>query len=180
MIQANAEVGVAVANFYPRVGLSALLGGIGINADHGIDGTFGLWSVGASLTGPIFTGGRLESIYDNRKAFWDETIAQYRKTIQVAFQETSDALVAQQNLGSRRVALESQVAALRRSVDMALLRYDNGRSSYFEVLEAQQQLYPAEDALARVQQSQLQAMVDLYKALGGGWKLSDAEWSRPG
>src|SRR6185436_6671976 len=112
-------------------------------------------------------------------AFWDETIAQYHKTILVAFQETGDALAAQQNLVARRAALESQVAALRKSAENALLRYDAGRSSYFEVLEAQQQLFPALDELARVQQAQLAAVVDLYKALGGGWNLKDEQWSHP-
>lgn len=179
MVKANAEVGVAVANFYPRIGLSALLGGVWANAEHGIEGTFGVWNIGASIAGPIFTGGRLESIYKQRKAFWDESIAQYHKTILVAFRETSDALAAQQHLEARRAALESQVAALRKSTENALLRYDAGRSSYFEVLEAQQQLFPALDELARVQQAQLNAVVDLYKALGGGWKLTDEQWSQP-
>jgi multidrug efflux system outer membrane protein len=179
MIQANAEVGVAVANFYPRIGLAGLLGFAGVSAEGGIDGTFGLWKLGATLAGPIFNGGRLQSIYEGRKAFWDESVAQYRKRIVTAFQETSDALVAQQTLVGRRTALENQVRALRNSVDLALTRYDAGRASYFEVLEAQQQLFPAEDQLARTQQDQLQAMVSLYKALGGGWKLSDEQWARP-
>ena len=179
MIGANAEVGVAVANFYPRIGLSALLGVIGVNGGGGIDGTFGFWRAGAGLAGPIFTGGRLKSIYNERKAFWDETIAQYRKTVLVAFRETSDALIAQQTLVARRAALEAQVQALRNSVELALTRYEAGRASYFEVLEAQQQLFPAQDELARTQQAQLVAVVNLYKALGGGWKLTDAQWVQP-
>ena len=179
MIRANAEVGVAVANFYPRIGLGALFGGIHVDPENCVSGGFSFWQVGASLLGPIFTGGRLKSIYEQRKAFWDESVAQYRKTIQIAFRETSDALVAQQTLVGRRSALEAQVAALRKSADLALARYDAGRSSYFEVLEAQQQLFPAEDELAQTQQSQLQAMVDLYKALGGGWNLTNDQWNRP-
>jgi outer membrane protein, multidrug efflux system len=179
MVRANAEVGVAVANFYPRIGLSALFGGIWVNAEHGIQGTFGIWNLGASLAGPIFTGGRLESIYEQRKAYWDESIASYRKTILGAFRETADALTAEQNLVNRRAALESQVRALRNAVDLALLRYDAGRASYFEVLEAQQQLFPAEAELAQVRQEQLTAVVDLYKALGGGWKLTDDQWTKP-
>jgi multidrug efflux system outer membrane protein len=180
MIRANAQVGVAVANFYPRIGLGALLGGIWVNGENGFEDTFGFWRAGADITGPIFTGGRLESIYEERKAYWDETMANWRKLVTVAFQETSDALVAQQQLAQRRAALEAQVAALRRSVDIALTRYDSGRASYFEVLEAQQQLYPAEDQLAQTQQSQLVAVVNLYKALGGGWQLTDEQWAHPG
>ncbi|MFL6862260.1 MAG: efflux transporter outer membrane subunit [Allosphingosinicella sp.] len=180
MIGANAEIGAAIANFYPKIGLGALLGFIGITADGGVDGAFGFWRGGANLLGPLFTGGRLESVYAQRKAFWDEATASYRKTVLVAFKETSDALVAQQTLASRRAALEAQIAALRGSVDLATLRYKGGRASYFEILEAQQQLFPAEDELARTRQAQLVAVVDLYKALGGGWKLKDEQWRGPG
>jgi multidrug efflux system outer membrane protein len=168
MIGANAEVGEAIANYYPKIGLSALLGGQGVSI--GSWSGFGLWSLGLSAAGPLYTGGRLQSITKERQAYWDETVAQYKKTILAAFRETSDALIAQQTLVSRRSALERQVVDLRRSSDLALTRYDAGRASYFEVLEAQQQLFPAEDALAQTQRDQLVAVVSLYKALGGGWQ----------
>jgi multidrug efflux system outer membrane protein len=168
MIQANADIGVALADQFPRLGLSALIGGQGV-AFSGETGGLGLWSAGLNLAGPIFDGGRRREIYNERRAFWDETVAQYKKLTVTAFQETSDALTAQQNLAPQRAALERQVAALQRSVDLAVTRYDTGRADYFEVLEAQQQLYPAEDRLAQIQRDQLLAVVDLYKALGGGW-----------
>ena len=82
---------------------------------------------------------------------------------------------AQQTLGARRVALENRVKALQESSDIALLRYDSGRASYFEVLEAQQQLFPARDALAQTERDQLVAVVNLYKALGGGWGAEAGE-----
>ena len=179
MIQANAQVGAAIAAQYPKIGLSTLLGFIGVDGNGDLDGTFSLWRAGATLTGPIFTGGRLESAYRERQAFWDESVAQYKKTILVAFRETSDALIAQDTLAARRAALEKQVLALRESVRLGEIRYRAGRASYFEVLEAQQQLFPAEDELARVQQAQLVAVVNLYKALGGGWKLTDEQWRQP-
>jgi multidrug efflux system outer membrane protein len=172
MIAANADIGVAVANFYPRVGLSTFLGGEGISL-AGLWGSFGVWNLAATLAGPIYSGGRLEGEYHERQAFWDETVAQYKQTVLVAFRETSDALVAQQNLGPQRVSLQSQVTALQHSSNLALLRYESGRASYFEVLEAQQQLFPAEDALAQTQRDQLVAVVNLYKALGGGWSAVD-------
>ena len=180
MIRANAEVGVAVANFYPRIGLSSLLGGVEVNGEGGLDGSFGIWNILGNLAGPLFTGGRLESIYDQRRAFWDETVAQYRQTILVAFRETSDALVAQQTLAQRRAALETQVQALRAAAELARVRYRAGRASYFEVLEAEQNLFPVEDELAQVQQAQLVETVNLYKALGGGWRLPDDQWAHPG
>ena len=178
MVSANAQVGVAVANFYPKIGLSALAGGEGI-AISTVQG-FGLWSLALNAAGPIFTGGRLQGLYHERQGFWDQTVAQYKQTILVAFQETSDALIAQKTLVGRREALESQVKSLRHSVDIAFLRYDSGRATYFEILQAQQQLYPAEYELAQTQQDQLLAEVNLYKALGGGWNLTPAQWSQPG
>lgn len=177
MIQANAEVGVAVANFYPTIGLSALVGGQGVNIGGSTHG-FGVWSAALNAAGPIFSGGRLEAEYHQRQAFWDETVAQYKKTILTAFQETSDALVAQQTLARQRQNLENQVKALKRSHDLAGLRYDAGRSTYFEVLEAEQQLYAAEYDLSQTQRDQLIAIVNLYKALGGGWSDAQVESSR--
>jgi multidrug efflux system outer membrane protein len=178
MVAANAEIGVAVANFFPRIGLSAMAGGGGLGI-AGLFNGFVLWNAAASVTGPIFTGGRLESEYHRSQAYWDETVASYKKTITIAFQETADALASQQNLVTRRAELESQVVALQKSVDMALLRYDNGRASYFEVIEAEQQLFPAQDTLAQTQGDQLLAVVNLYKALGGGWSTATQDWPHP-
>ena len=178
MIQANADIGVAIANYFPKIGLSAFGGGIGAVIDSKWSG-FGVWQAGLSATGPIFTGGRLESLEKNRRAYWDETIALYKKTVITAFQETSDALSAQQTLAQRRVALQSQVEAQGRAVDLAKQRYDTGRASYFEVLEAEQELFPAEGLLAQTQRDQLLAVVGLYKALGGGWSLAPEQWTRP-
>jgi multidrug efflux system outer membrane protein len=175
MVTANAEIGVAVANYYPTIGLSALAGGSGVGIGSGLHG-FGVWAAALEAVGPLFSGGRLDAQYHERQAFWDETVAQYKKTILTAFQETSDALIAQQTLVKQRENLEAQVQSLRHSIDIALLRYDAGRSSYFEVLEAEQQLYPAEYELARTQENQLVAVVNLYKALGGGWNLTPEQW----
>ena len=178
MVAANAEIGVAIANYFPRIGLSAF-GGIDWFRVGGQNFHFGVWNAALSATGPIFSGGRLGAIYDQSKAYWDETVAQYHKTVLIAFQETSNALVAQQTLAGRRTALEAQVVDLQRSADLSLNRYGNGRASYFEVLEAQQQLFPAEAELAQTQGDQLLAAVDLYKALGGGWNLAPPQWAQP-
>ena len=179
MISANAQIGVAVASFYPRIGLSALFGGQSPQIDNLFDSSFRIWSIGAGLTGPIFQGGRLRANYQQSKAFWDETIASYRGTVINAFRETSDALVSQQTLVGERGSLESQVNALQQSVDLSVQRYDDGRASYFEVLEAEQLLFAAQVELAQTQRDQLLAVVNLYKALGGGWNLNDASWGNP-
>ena len=120
----------------------------------------------------------MESYYA-QQAFWDGTIAQYKQSVIVAFREVSDALIAQDTLASQRRALKHEVAALREAVELALLRYNVGRASYFEVLEAEQLLFPAEDALAQTERDQLLVVVNLYKALGGGWNLSNGEWIHP-
>ena len=179
MIGANAEVGIAVANFYPTIGLSAFFGGQSPKIDDMFKSEFNIWSVGATIAGPIFQGGRLKSAYQAQVAFWNQSIAQYKQTIIGAFRETSDALIAGQTLVDQRTAIQSQVVALREAMNIAIERYTAGRANYFEVLEAQQQLFPAESALAQTQRDQLLAVVDLYKALGGGWSLKDNEWAQP-
>jgi multidrug efflux system outer membrane protein len=179
MMGANAEIGVAVANYFPRIGLSALVGGQGVKVEDVFKSDFSIWSIAAGLTGPIFQGGRLRANVRAQESFWDESIAQYKKTVTVAFRETSDALIAQQTLVAQHDALESQVQANREAVDLAMERYTGGRASYFEVLDAEQSLFPSEDALAQTQRDQLIAVVSLYKALGGGWNLKDAEWTQP-
>jgi outer membrane protein, multidrug efflux system len=180
MVGANAEIGVAVANFFPRIGITALYGGQSTNIGDVFESSFSIWNIAGGLAGPLFQGGRLVESYYAQQAFWNQTIAQYKQTILVAFQEVSDSLVAEQTLVDQRAALIHQVDSLRESVDLSLLRYSAGRASYFEVLEAEQLLFPAEDALAQTQRDQLFAVVNLYKALGGGWNLSDAQWSHRG
>jgi outer membrane protein, multidrug efflux system len=179
MIGANAEIGVAVANYFPRIGLSALFGWEATRPQDLFKNSFNVWGIGANLAGPIFQGGRLDAAYHAQQAFWDETVAQYKRVVTVAFQETSDALIAQQTLVGQREALQRQVASLKESVDLALQRYDAGRATYFEVLDAEQQLFPSQDALAQTQRDQLIAVVNLYKALGGGWNLKDTDWKGP-
>src|SRR5215469_6480105 len=119
MIGANAEIGVAIANYFPRIGLSALYGGQGVDVSDLFKSNFSIWSIAAGLTGPIFQGGRLRANVKAQEAFWDESIAQYKKTVTGAFRETSDALIAQQTLVTQRNALEGQVKANREAVDLA-------------------------------------------------------------
>ena len=179
MMSANAEIGVAVANYFPRIGLSALFGGQAPEVDNVIDQNFNIWHIAGAISGPLFQGGRLQANYQAQKAFWDESISQYKKAVTGAFREISDALIAQQTLATERGARESQIKALRESVDLAMSRYNVGRATYFEVLQAQQLLFPSEEALAQTQGEQLVAVVNLYKALGGGWSLSEADWPQP-
>ncbi len=176
MIGANAEIGVAVANFFPRIGVSALYGGQSPEIGDVVNGSFSIWNIIGDISGPLFQGGRLVESYYAQQAYWDSTIAQYKQTVLVAFREVSDALTAQQTLVVQRAALEGRVRSLKESVELSLLRYNAGRASYFEVLEAEQLLFPAQVTLAQTERDQLLAVVDLYKALGGGWNLTDEQW----
>lgn len=178
MVAANAQIGVAVANFFPKVGLSAFFGAQGVDAS-GFLSSLGVWNLAISALGPIYSGGRLEAQLQQRQAFWDEKVAEYKQKVLVAFKETANALAAQQTLVPRRSALEGQVGALRSSSDLALTRYQAGRASYFEVLEAQQELFPAEAELAQTQRDQLLAVVNLYRALGGGWNAAATDGPQP-
>ena len=171
MISANAEIGVAVANFFPVIGLSALYGGQDPKIGDVVTSSANVWNIAANVSGPIFQGGRLIQAYHAQQAFWDETIADYRATIVGAFREVADALAAQTQLAEQRKAQEGEVAALRQALELSLLRYRAGRANYIEVLDAAQLLYPAENALAQTQRDQLFAVVNLYKALGGGWQM---------
>jgi multidrug efflux system outer membrane protein len=179
MINANAEIGVAIANFFPTIGLTALYGGEAGKIGDVFKNGFSVWNVVGTVSGPLFQGGNLLEQYEAQQAFWDETIAQYHQTIVQAYREVADALAAQSELVGERIAREKQVAALKEAVELSLLRYRGGRATYLDVLNAEQELYPAEEALAQTQQDQLSAVVTLYKALGGGWSLSDAEWREP-
>jgi multidrug efflux system outer membrane protein len=169
MIAANAEIGVAVANFFPTIGLSAMYGNAGSKIENVFKNGASIWNIAANVSGPLFQGGRLYESYRAQQAFWDQTIAQYRATIVEAFREVADALAAEAHLVEQRKAQEGQVVALREAVRLSLASYDAGVSNYLDVLDAQQQLYPAETSLAQTQRDQLLAVVNLYKALGGGW-----------
>ena len=175
MINANAQIGVAVANFFPVLGLSALYGNSGSKISNVFKDGASVWNIAANLSGPIFQGGNLIQSYYAQQAFWDEMIADYRATIVEAFREVADALAAQVWLEEKRKAQETQVAALREAVELSLASYEVGVSDYLDVLDAEQQLYPAENSLAQTQLNQLLAVVNLYKALGGGWDVPSSD-----
>ncbi len=175
---ANAEVGAAIANFFPRVGLTALYGGQSPELKDIAKNSFSLWNVAGNAVGPLFQGFLLLEQYRAQVAGWEETKAFYRQTVITAFSEVSNTLTAQTRFAEARIEQERAVQAYQESVRLSLLRYNSGLASYYEVLEAQQRLFPAEIALARVQLDQLLTVITLYRALGGGWQLTDAQWTQ--
>jgi multidrug efflux system outer membrane protein len=174
---ANAEIGVAVGDFFPRVGLTTFYGGASSELHNLISTSANTWSLAASAATPLFTGGRLTGRYREAKAACEEAKLQYQDTALGAFREVSDALISHRRFDEERVEQAEAVDAGRQAVAVATDRYKEGKASYYEVLEAQQQLYPAENVLSHVEAGRRLAVVQLYKALGGGWSLKDSEWS---
>jgi outer membrane protein, multidrug efflux system len=167
---ANAQVGESVAEFFPRIGLTSFLGKVSPELSAFTLGSANAWGIAAEGTGPLFEGGRLVGQYRQAKAARQEATWQYQRTILNAFREVSDALVSRQQLADVREHQALQVQALEKAVKLSSERYVAGKASYYEVLEAQQQLFPSELNLARTQRDQLVAVVALYKSLGGGWQ----------
>jgi outer membrane protein, multidrug efflux system len=174
---ANAQIGVALGDFFPRIGLTAFYGGASTELHNLLSTSGSAWSVAAGAAGPLFTGGRLTGRYRQTKAAWEEARLHYQETALSAFREVSDALISHRRFEEARVEQAEAVKAGREAVALATVRYKEGKASYYEVLEAQQQLFPAENALSRIEADRRLAVVQLYKALGGGWSLKDSEWS---
>jgi multidrug efflux system outer membrane protein len=177
---ANAGIGVTVGGFLPRIGLSAVLGAVSPQLDQVTSRSAGLWSIGAQATGPVFQGGGLHGQYEQAKAAWEVAKLQYQQAALNAFGDVANALSSRQRLGEVREQQERAVAAYAEAVTLSTQRYAAGKASYLEVIQSQQQLYPAEVALAQTRRDQLTVVVQLYKALGGGWKLADAAWTKSG
>jgi multidrug efflux system outer membrane protein len=172
LIAANANVGVAKADFFPRLSLTGLFG----NVSPELSGLFSngkTWSIGGGLLGPIFQGGRIKRSYEAAQAQWDQARIRYEAATVNAFGEVSRALVDRTKLVETERQRARAVAAYQEAVRLANVRYRSGLSAYFEVLEAQQQLFPAEISLAQTRRNQLVAVVDLYRALGGGWPAEE-------
>ncbi|MEE3327621.1 MAG: efflux transporter outer membrane subunit [Myxococcota bacterium] len=171
VISANAEVGVAMGNFLPRIGLVSMWGGSSQDLSGMISGTTSIWNVAAELSGPLFQGGLLYAQYKSQQAFWEESKARYELTALNAFAEVSTAITDRRLRKNQRAAREREVQQLSESVNLSLIRYRQGLANYFEVLQAQQELFPAEFDLSEARLEERLAVIRLYRALGGGWQL---------
>jgi outer membrane protein TolC len=148
---ANAEIGVAIGDFFPRIGLTAFYGGTSTELNKLVSTSANTWSAAASAAGPLFTGGRLTGRYRQTKAACEEAKLEYQQTALSAFREVSDALISRRRFEEERAEHAEAVDAGRKAVAVATDRYKEGKASYYEVLEAQQQLFPAENALSRIE-----------------------------
>ncbi|HUJ14020.1 MAG TPA: efflux transporter outer membrane subunit [Thermoanaerobaculia bacterium] len=173
LMAANANIGVAEAAFFPTLSLTGLLGGQSPDLAN-LLGSGHTWNIEAGLLGPIFNGGRLRSEKQLAIAQFEEARLLYERDVTSALGEVSSDLVANQKLGEAETQRSKAVDLDREAVQLATLRYESGFSAYFEVLDAQEQLLTAETALAETRRDRLVAIVDLYRALGGGWQPEPA------
>ena len=176
LVAANARIGVAKAEFFPKLSLTSLFGTASPEMSALTGGTATIWAVAGMFSGPLFNAGRTLGTYRASIAQWEQVRLQYEQAVLTALREVSDALTALAKLTDAEAGQDTAVRALADAVDHATDRYRQGLASYYEVLEAQQQLYPAQITLAQIRQDRLLSYVRLYKALGGGWNLSDAQW----
>lgn len=169
LISANANIGAARANFFPRVTLTSSIG----TASSEFSGLFGsgskAWTFAPQITLPIFNAGSNQATLDSARASRDIAVAQYEKSIQNAFREVADALAGRATFDDELRALVAQSKAEEVRFKLSDLRYRNGVASGLDLLDAQRSLYTSQLATAQARQSKLQNQVTLFKTLGGGW-----------
>ncbi len=173
LVTANAEIGVAKAQFFPQISLTGSGGGSfgRSSAFSGLmSSQLGIWSYGARVSQPIFTGGALRGNLRLAKSQNQQALIAYRQAIQHAFGDVSDALIGYQKFHQVRVRQEDTVKDLQESVRLSEMRYKGGTTTYLEVLDGQRSLFSAELTLAEARGTEYQSLVQLYRALGGGWQ----------
>lgn len=170
LIAANADIGQAKANYYPRLTLTGSAGFSTIDASKVVSWESRVWSLGPSLNLPLFQGGKLDASLEGAKQRHAEATANYRAAILNAFRDTEDAL---SDLSKRADSAESQarmVASARETARLVELQYRSGLAPYYQLMDAQRTLLTSELAAVQIQNQRLNSTVGLIKALGGGWK----------
>lgn len=169
LISANAQIGVAKAAYFPRIGLTGLSGFQSNQLTSLFTGPTGVWQFVPQLSQPIFTAGRLSSNVALSRANEQTALINYERAIQTAFREVSDALIQYQRVKEVHTQQDLLVETLKDRSRLAYLRYRGGVDTLLNALDADRDLFNAELNLARTQRDELLALVQLYKALGGGW-----------
>ncbi len=174
LVAANAQVGVAKANLFPTISLTAIGGSVSTALSDLFSGPAHSWSLGGSALQPVLDSQR--SIYqlDLANAQKRQALLQYEQNVETAFAEVSDALIGRQKYAEVQLALQTQVDAQRKADGIALARYRVGYASYFDVINADRDLYAGELTLSTARLNTLLSVVQLYRALGGGWQSQAA------
>jgi multidrug efflux system outer membrane protein len=173
LVAANAEIGVAKASFFPQISLTGSGGGaFGRSSVFSslMNSQTAIWSYGVQVSQPIFTGGALRGNLHLAESQHKQALIAYQQTIQRAFRDVSDALIGYQKFYEVRVRQEQAVTDLEESVRLSIMRYQGGTTTYLEVLDGQRSLFAAELTLAEARGNEYQSLVQLYRALGGGWQ----------
>lgn len=179
LVAANAQVGVAKAALFPSITLTAAGGNASPALSDLFTGPAAIWSIGGSLLQPLLDSQRNLYQVDLADAEKREALLRYQKSVQTAFQEVSDALIARQKYSEFQQAQQAQVDAQRRADTIALARYRIGYSSYFNVIDADRDLFTSELTLSSAHLNTLLSVVQLYRALGGGWQTQSRESAPP-
>lgn len=170
LVAANAIIGVARDAYFPRISLTGFLGFQSDQLTGLFTGPAGVWQFAPQLTQPIFTGGRIRSNVRLARAQEQLALVQYERTIQTAFREVSDTLIDYQKVREIRAKQELLVATLQDRSRLSYLRYRGGVDTLLNALDADRDLFNAELGLAQTRRNELLALVQLYRALGGGWQ----------
>lgn len=170
LVAANADIGQAKAAFYPQLTLTGFYGFQTVALSDLFTGPARTWQFGPAVTMPLFTGGRLRGNLKLAEARFQEAVAGYQSAVQQAFREVSDSLIAYQRTQEYRARQEENTQAHRDAAATANDRYVGGVTSYLEVLYNEQELFNSELALAQARRNELLSVIQLYRALGGGWQ----------
>lgn len=165
---AQAQIGAARAAFFPRVALTGSLGTASAELGGLFDSGSQAWTFSPTISVPLFNGGRLRNNLNLTEVRRDIAVANYEKTVQGAFRDVSDALVARQSLAGQLAIAQSAQAAQSERARLSQLRYDHGAAAFLEVLDAQRDLLVAEQQVVQMRRALLSSQVSLYAALGGG------------
>jgi multidrug efflux system outer membrane protein len=170
LIAANARIEVAKKEFFPRISLTSFLGYESGQLTSLFSGSRSVWTLAGQVTQPIFTGGRLRSNVRFTQAQRDLLLTDYQSTIQAAFRDVSDSLIAYQKIREVRTQRALLVETLRDRSRLSYLRYVGGVATLLDALDADRELFEAERSLAIARRDELLSVVQLYRALGGGWQ----------
>ncbi len=171
LIAANAQIGAARALYLPKISLTGLLGVASTQLSNMFIGPAHMAAFGVLTSVPIFTAGGIAGQVKQAEARQQQALVSYQQAILIAFKEVEDALIALQKAREQLLAQNRQVEATRTYLDMARLRYNEGYISFIEVLDSERSLFSIETIQAQTQGSVFTSLVDLYKALGGGWVI---------
>jgi outer membrane protein, multidrug efflux system len=170
LIAANAEIGVAKAAYFPQISLSGFLGGQSTQLSNLFSSPSRVWTLTPQVAQPVFTAGRLKSNVKLTEAQRQSALIQYQKAIQTGFTDVSNALIAHQRVRESRVQQELLVTALADRKRLAYVRYRGGVDTLLNALDADRDLFQAQLTLSQIRLSEVLSVVQLYKALGGGWQ----------